>query len=608
MCGICGTTTNNKEKVTAMNTALAHRGPDSSEVYEGEGVTLGHRRLAIIDLSERASQPMVSADGRYIITYNGELYNYQELKAELQGKYQFKTESDTEVLLAAYSVWSEGMFSKLRGIFAFGIWDAKEKSLLLARDHMGVKPLYYAVENSVLTFASELSVFTDTHSKLDERSVALYLSLMYVPSPHTMLQGVEKLASGHMLRFKNGAHEVVSFLDTTKKFGHVSNEDLYDTIDTAVKRQMISDRPVGAYLSGGFDSSIVLHHMSKHSNHVRTYSVGFEMAEGAESEAGKFNADARLAERTAEVYGAEHTALTVTLEDIRNSIETACQSVGEPSSNATAVTQYLLSKRVREDDVVVVLGGDGGDELFGGYPRHRIIMGAYLFQKMPHMLQSLAGMMHKRVGKLSTPFFTPMHMALMADTDAHVNAFLSKDMHAESQVKEFFDNYYAHTTTKGRHPLDVFMKVDRQTWLADECFIRSDFASMAHGVELRVPLVDLDVVASADSISVWRKTLPHEGKRVLRHTYRGKLPEHIYREPKRGWLSPAAKWFRDPVIGKFAREVYSSNYYNGLDGLFDWGSVQQLLDDHVNKRGYHLYPLWNVLLLQIWAKKHGVRF
>lgn len=603
MCGICGITKNDRARVERMSDGIAHRGPDGSGIYEGDGITLGHRRLAIIDLSDVAAQPMRSGDGRYCIVFNGEIYNYQELRKLLETTYEFKTQGDTEVLLAAYHEWGSEMFSKLRGIFAFGIWDTEREELVLARDDMGVKPLYYAVNGDVLTFASELSVFTDVSHTLDRESAALYLSLMYVPSPRTMLQGVSKLPPGHVLRFKKGQCTLENFVRTTQP--SVTGLGLYDTIDQAVNRQLVSDRPVGAYLSGGFDSSIVVHHMAAHKAHVRTYSIGFEMPAGSEDEGSKFNADARLAEKTAAFYGTDHSAITISLDDIRGAIEHVCAGVGEPVSNATSVTQFLLSEQVRADGTVVVLGGDGGDELFGGYPRHRIIMGAYLFQKLPGLMQRGIGQLHPQLAKLATPFPVPMHMRLMADSEENINRFLSTSLPVTKTVTEFLTAEYA-KIQRTMHPLDAFMAVDRRTWLADECFIRSDYASMAHGVELRVPLVDTDVVAFADATSAWKKTLPHDGKRILKQTYRNHLPAHLYGQPKRGWLSPAAKWLRDPVIYSFTKEVFSSGYYAGLDDIFDWESVRRLLDAHVEKKGYYLYPLWNILALQIWARKNGV--
>lgn len=603
MCGICGITANDRPRVERMSEKIAHRGPDGSGIYEGNGITLGHRRLAIIDLSDVAAQPMKSNDGRYCIVFNGEIYNYQELRTLLEGTYEFKTHGDTEVLLAAYREWGSSMFSKLRGIFAFGIWDAQSEELVLARDRMGVKPLYYTIKDDVLAFASELSAFTDRSPTLDRESVSLFLSLMYVPSPRTMLEGVSKLPPGHVLRYKKGEYTLENFSVAVQP--SASGLGLYDSIDQAVHRQLVSDRPVGAYLSGGFDSSIVVHHMAAHEAHVRTYSIGFEMPAGSENEGAKFNADARLAEKTAAFYGTEHTTVTISLDEIRSAIEVACSGVGEPVANATSVTQFLLSQKVRADGTVVVLGGDGGDELFGGYPRHRIIMGAYLFQKLPHLMQRGIGQLHPQLAKLATAFPVPMHMRLMADSEENIARFLSTSLPVTKTVTDFLTAQYANVQ-QPMHPLTAFMAVDRRTWLADECFIRSDYASMAHGIELRVPLVDIDVVACADSIPVWKKTLPHDGKRILKQTYQKYLPPHLYGQPKRGWLSPAAKWLRDPAIHAFTKEVFSSGYYSGLDSLFDWEKVHVMLDAHVNKKGYYLYPLWNILALQIWARKNGV--
>ena len=608
MCGISGTTKDDRGRVELMSNALAHRGPDGADVYVDENITLGHRRLAIIDLSDRALQPMKSVDGRYVIVFNGEIYNYRELREELRGAYRFQTESDTEVLLVAYMVWGEQMFTRLRGIFAFGIWDTEKKELLLARDHMGVKPLYYTLEQGVLSFASEIPALMQGMSSptFDMSSVGFYLSMEYVPGPKTLIDGIFKLRPGQFLRFKNGSYSVKSFLETTSAIQECTSEGLYNSIGTSVQRQLVSDRPVGAYLSGGFDSSIVVHHMAQHVQKTRTYSVDFESVLGQEGDSAKFNADARLAERTASYYGTDHKTFTITLEDIRNTIERATSSANEPIANATAITQFLLSDFVRKDGTVVVLGGDGGDELFAGYTRHRIAMGAYMFQQLPQFLQRFGAKAHPRLGKLSIPFFTPLHMALMVKDEKKINPFLVGQLHINKEIASYFDELYNHVPQVGRHPLDVFMEVDRQTWLADECFIRSDYASMAHGLELRVPFVDIDLVRYANEISIWKKVLPHQGKRILRDVYKSHLPKYLYAEPKRGWLSPAAKWFRDPVINKFAKEVFSSQYYSGLDSVFDWKKVQELLDAHVEKRGYHLYPLWNILVLQIWARANNV--
>lgn len=607
MCGINGTTHNDVARVTEMNMRTKHRGPDGTAVWEGVGVTFGHNRLAIIDLTENGKQPMHDQTGRYTITFNGEIYNYRELRQELAHRYSFRTESDTEVLLASYAIWGMGMFERLRGIFAFGIWDRDTQTLVLARDHMGVKPLYYRVHDGVLTFSSELSplIATMTSPTLSYESVAFYLAMEYVPSPRTLIDGIEKLPPGHALTWKKGVISIASYLPSPQTEGRVSDTTLYETIDGAVKRQLVSDRPVGAYLSGGFDSSIVVHHMTKYTPHTRTYTVDFEAVKGEEAEAQKFNMDARLAEKTARVFGTEHKTLTIGLDAVRTNLESILRGVSEPIANSTSVTQYLLSDFVRKDGTVVVLGGDGGDELFGGYTRHRILMGTYLYQRLPRILGSLGGMVSPRVKKLMTPFGSPLHRSVMIKDEKKILPFLKGPQVSNKTIDMFFEREYARETD-AQHPLRTFMHVDRRTWLPDECFLRSDYASMAHGVELRVPLSDIDVVNLSDQISVWKKTMPWEGKRVIRHTYKPYLPSHLYSEPKRGWLSPAAKWFRDPVIHAYANDVYSDAYYHGLSELFDWDRVRALLKDHVEHKGYYLYPLWNILALQVWAKEHTI--
>ncbi len=608
MCGINGITTNDPARVDRMNQAIIHRGPDGSRIWEGNGITLGHNRLAIIDLSDLAIQPMAGIDGRYEIVFNGEIYNYRELRAQLASKYTFKTESDTEVLITAYHEWGEAMFARLRGMFAFGLWDNREKTLTLVRDHMGIKPLYYTQKEGVLAFSSEIPGLLQgiENRVLNRRRVGMYLSMEYVPGPKTLIEGVYKLQPGHLLVYARGAYTVRSYLDALPKKRVVTEEEIYRTIDEGVHRQMVSDRPIGAYLSGGFDSSIVVHHMAKHSPHTKTYSVDFEAVRGEEEDSVKFNADAALAKQTAAFYGTDHKTLTIGLQDVRENMERVLSSMNEPVANSTAITQFLLSDFVRKDGVIVVLGGDGGDELFAGYTRHRLAMGAYMYQQLPHFLQRLGGSLSARVGKLSTPFYTPLHRTLMIKDEKKIAPFLTSGLSINHEVETYFNALYEDPQFNGVHPLDVFMNVDRRTWLADECFVRSDYTSMAHGIELRVPLLDLDIIKLADQLSIWKKVLPHEGKRIIRSTYKPYLPAHLYNQPKRGWLSPAAKWFRDPEISSFAREVFSSEYYSGLDGLFNWESVQSMLNTHIEKRGYYLYPLWNILVLQVWARKHNI--
>jgi asparagine synthase (glutamine-hydrolysing) len=608
MCAINGATENNKAAVSLMNECTKHRGPDGSRIWEGSGVTLGHNRLAIIDLSERALQPMQSNDGRFVLVFNGEIYNYRELRAELEPHYVFKTEGDSEVLLAGYALWGKAVLSRLKGIFAFGIWDERERSLTLVRDHLGVKPLYYALSGGHLYFSSELSSLIAVTGKrtLNHESLEHSLRINYVPSPGTLVSGIEKLPPAHLLTYRDGVSECERYwVPGIPVEREVVPSVTRDVIHESVGRQLVSDRPLGVLLSGGIDSSIVLHHASLHREKVRTFSVDFEMVHGSESEGDKFNTDARLAERTAERYGAEHTTFTLNLDMLGNEFESMLLSFDEPITNPTSLSRYLLSRFVRDAGVVVALGGDGGDELFGGYPRYRIALTASYYQRLPEVLQRAMGHLHPRLSKLQIPLGHPMHMQLMALKDEHLARVLATPL-TLGYTKTFFQEYYRDARLEALTPLDRMMRIDRETWLADESLAQTDRTSMAHGLEVRVPLLDIDVVNYADEIPGHRKFGVLTNKRILREAYQGILPEYIFTQPKRGWISPGAKWLRDPRVHAFAKHVFSSSYYGGLEGVFNWDEVQAMLERHVEKKGYHLYPLWNILVLQVWARKYGI--
>jgi asparagine synthase (glutamine-hydrolysing) len=612
MCAINGITTHNPEIVQSMNDRTKHRGPDGSQVWTDNFVTLGHNRLAIIDLNERSLQPMVGGRGRYVIVFNGEIYNYRELRESLSDGYTFVTESDTEVLLAAYERWGRDVFVHLRGIFAFAIWDRNDKTLILARDHMGVKPIYYRVQGNILMFSSELTGLLESKDRINTQELAQYIGLQYVPSPRSLIYDINKVSPGHYIWYTAGKIEDVTYYDPVRSFGipevptklQHTKQTLISAIDKAVERQLVSDRPIGIFLSGGIDSSIVLHHATQHINHMKTFSVDFEMVAGAESESKKFNADAQLAERTAHQYGAQHTTFRISLKDIRENFEKILMAVDEPVANPTVISQYILSQRVREHGVVVALGGDGGDELFGGYTRHRMALAAYLFQKIPSFIRGGITTIYPHALKLNTQFPVELHYLLMADKIAPQYPIFTRAFDMRSFVKDRLQKAYARTDA-ATHPVDTFMKIDRETWLPDESLARSDRTSMAHGLELRVPLLDIDLVTVADSFSVSEKLTPRTGKKILRGTYRHLLPQYVLTQPKRGWISPGAKWLRDPVIQRIAFEILSEKYYDGLS-IVDWSTVQKMLKDHIDHKGYFLYPVWNLIALQVWARTHNI--
>jgi len=549
---------------------------------------------------------MVSPDGRYMLVFNGEIYNFQSLKDSLQ-EWSFKSEGDSEVLLASLIKWGESALGKIEGIFSFAFYDLKKDSLLLVRAPCGVKPLYYTEKDNTLLFSSELKgIITGLNDpKLSFDSTSHFLHFNYVPSPYTLVEGVHKVKPGHLVRYADGNLTSERYFypnkPTRKK---VSASEMVDVIGGEVVSQLVSDRPLGVLLSGGLDSIIVLHHASS-VNKIKTFSTGFEMSKGAESEYAKFNADAQIAKKTSDYYGCEHIDFTITLEMIRNELVEIIEKLDEPVCSPTQVSQFMLNRFVRQEGIVVALGGDGGDELWGGYSRHTAVLAAQYFQKLPTSAQKAISLVHSRGKKLSQPLKAGIHFDLTALDQTFVNKVCKKQSNPE-RSKEIIINRYNENVVKTLSPIESFMRVDRELWLADDALQRTDRSSMASGVEVRVPLLGIPVVNFADSIHAESKFDLFTTKKILRDAYKDHLPKHLFNQPKRGWMAPGAKWLRDEKIGEIVRSVLSDDYYDGLTEIFDWEYARKLLDSHIEMKEYHLSPVWNLFVLQIWAKSNGV--
>lgn len=606
MCSINGCSFSDARLVERMNARTRHRGPDDTGVSEKEGATLGNNRLAVLDLSAAGHQPMSTPDGRYTIVFNGEIYNYRELRQELSS-YSFKSSSDTEVILAGYHAWGAGVLEKLNGIFALAIWDSNERELVLARDRCGVKPLYYSTVGKDIVFSSEIkALFEDSRvsKELHRESLPLYLRLGYVPGSQTLFTGVQKLLPGRMLRFKDGSAKISEFVSVVPKAGSergVHLEELVrDTVDAAVRRQLVSDRPVGLFLSGGFDSSIILDSMSRVEQSVDTYSVGFEVANPAEFE--KFNADFNLAKKTAQHYGTRHHEYMLRPTELRNLVEDVAYHMDEPVGNATALAQLALS-RFAKQSVTVALTGDGGDELFGGYPRYLMSHRMDMYQRyVPGMLRGVLST-HDALRKLNTPGGVERYKLFHFVKDGIVSR-VAPGLGADGSSARVSA---ALAYLKDMEWTDQFMRLDRDWWLVDEALLRTDKMTMAAGLEARVPFLDNELVALADRIDSREKVSLSGTKLILKRAFRERLPEYLYKEPKRGWFSPGAKWMRDTAFGGYVKEVLSSSYAPATRDLFDWDEVQRMLHDHVEKRAYNLPILWNLIMLQMWAKTYSVK-
>lgn len=605
MCGINGISTLNETLVSKMNAATAHRGPDGSSVYAGTSFTLGHNRLAIIDVSARSNQPMVSHDGRYVIVFNGEIYNFKELREKLRPHYQFKTEGDTEVLLAGYITWGEAVLSRLRGIFAFAILDQVDNSIVLVRDHAGVKPLYYVVDKQGLVFSSELKgLISAGYNTLSRDMVALYISMQYVPSPYTILEQVRKLEPGEVLSYKNASVTVTQYQTASLDQPSAAFMKTFDVIADAVQHQLISDREVGLFLSGGLDSSIVLHHAKSAMANIRTFSLGFELDDSSEINQAKFNFDSSTAAVTAAHYGVSNIQFTLTHKDVATNLERVLAALDEPVANPTAFTKYMLSQWVRAEGIIVALGGDGGDEIFKGYPRYRAALVAEYFQLLPQIVQKGIGEVYGKAKKLSVPLGQVFHAKLVTNAHQHEN-IIKHEFNARAFAEQLLTNKYE-TYAQGLKGVEGFIAADSHLWLPDESLHSTDRATMAHGLEYRVPFLDQLVMAHAASIPLHKNLSPRLGKKVLRSVYADVLPAHLFVRRKRGWLSPAAKWFRDKKVNDQLNQVMSDDYSSALSLIVDWDEARVLLAKHVAGDTYAVNPIWNLVQLQIWVKAHNL--
>jgi asparagine synthase (glutamine-hydrolysing) len=620
MCAINGFNFLNRELIEKMNLANHHRGPDASDIFIEEGISLGHNRLSVIDLSEKAAQPMKSFDEREVIVFNGEIYNFQELKDELKNFYPFKSESDTEMILAAYRKWGGDCVKKFNGIFAFAIWDRARREIFLARDHIGVKPLYYYLSGGKFIFSSEIKSILEHEipRRLNLEAFNHYLRVLYVPEPLTMFDGIYKFPQASRGFYKDGKLNIEKYWDIgpgnyLSISGTHIKEELRNRIQQAVKAQLLSDRPLGLYLSGGVDSSVILYHMSKMRDGVDTFSVGFELSKEEQKE--KFNADFELAKKTSAFFGSTHHEVLIKPAEVFELLEKAVWHMDEPISNPTAVSMLKLSKFSKEK-VDVVLAGDGGDELFGGYERYRLSLWANFFQKLPVFLRRPLNF-SPRFKKLNTPADIERFALFMFQKDDILKKAVSADYFNSGITKLFFEKKYFDGTSEGKKfsagggPFcgweEILMNVDRQTWLVDFALTLGDKMSMANGIEARVPFLDKDLTEFAAAIPLKYKVSLFNTKKILKSSYRGRIPDFLLNQPKRGWFSPGAKWLRMDQVRNKAREALSETYYSETRNLFNWPELETVFDRHISGREYNLTILWAIVTFQIWAKKYNIR-
>ena len=471
-----------------------------------------------------------------------------------------------------------------------------------------MKPLYYFWNGERFIFASEMQAILthDVSRTLNRKALNHYFRVLYTPEPMTMIENIYKLPSSHTLTLRNGSLCVEPYGQEPVEATSLSYPDavatLREKVLSSVERHLVGDVPIGVYLSGGIDSSTVLFSMSQFRDNIQTFTVGFDLKN--KEEEGKFNHDFELAKKTAKFFGSHHHTVMVSEKDVLDSFEEMATHNSDPISNPTSIAMRLLAKFAKSK-VTVSLTGNAGDELFGGYDRYKIALVAHYYKKLPKFLRMI-GNQHERVSKLDYKSTIDLFAQFMFEKDTKLSKVISSSIFVDdSQVKEYFqDKYISHCTSD---PAECFMKVDQKSWLPEHFFMLSDKMSMASALEERMPFADKELMAFSQSLPRSYKVDLFRTKKILKDAFRKDLPDFLFDQPKRGWFSPGAKWFRDPDFEKFAREVLSQNYYEGTRTLFNWSAVEEMLDRHISKEKYNLTILWAILTFQVWARKYQIK-
>jgi asparagine synthase (glutamine-hydrolysing) len=620
MCGIAGLFHPDVPKpvdparIRAMADTLAHRGPDGSGVWTAPGIGLGHRRLSIIDL-EGGAQPMVSADRELAITYNGEVYNFRELRAELEkGGHAFATESDTEVILASWRQWGPACLSRLNGMFAFALYDAAEDALFLARDRLGVKPLYLAtLPDGALVFGSELKALL-AHPSLrrapNPQAVEDYLAYGYVPDDACIVAGVSKLPAGHSLLVRRGRPVPapvkwwdVDFSSPSRASAAALEEELVERLREAVTSRMVADVPLGAFLSGGVDSSAVVAFMAEASRKaVQTCSISFDEADHDET---------RYAAAVAERFATAHRTRTVASGDF-SLIDTLAEAYDEPFADASAIGTYRVSELAREK-VKVALSGDGADEAFAGYRRYRLFSAEErLRTRLPGNARSALGAIGAVYPKLDwAPQFLRAKTTLIAlgrsAEEAYADAVTATSLAVRSRLysSQFRQALQGHRAEqryvdamRGAPATDALSRAqyaDLKIWLPGDILTKVDRASMAVSLEAREPLLDHRLVEFAARLPAKFRLRGGSGKWLLKKSLETRLPREILRRRKMGFVTPVSAWFRGPLAAEAAAIAHSPAIAEL--GWLDSAAVAKVAADHRAGRAEHGRLLWQLLML-----------
>ncbi|WP_421873288.1 asparagine synthase (glutamine-hydrolyzing) [Marinoscillum sp.] len=619
MCGITGIFAFNSigrinlVHLEAATRSLSRRGPDAHNSWFDEVVGLGHRRLSIIDTSTGANQPMADESGRYQLVYNGEIYNYRQLKKELQSLgHSFHTESDTEVLLRAFIQWDEQMLERLNGFFAFAIYDQAAKSLFVARDRFGIKPLLYFQDEDKFIFASEMkSLMTyGLPRMIDRAALNLYFQLTYIPAPKSIFEGVNKLEPGHYLRVESGTVTKRKYYElpyqespTFQDLNEVKPQ-FTKTLRASVQDRLVADVPLGAFLSGGIDSSIITALASEQVTNLKTFSIGFQD--------NKFFDETYYANLVADKYQTDHQVFKLTNDDLLAEVSDVVNYLDEPFADSSALPVHILSRKTREH-VTVALSGDGADELFSGYNKHS----AWLMSRGQSMQAGLIGALgplwkllpHSRNNKLTNTFRQLDRFAEMSSLSLQERyRFLASFVTEKAVSRLLNDNYRSDVSTEiGQFTnrittgeINEVLAADVEMVLQGDMLQKVDLMSMANSLEVRVPFLDHRVVALAFDMKERLKINSRDRKIVLREAFKSYLPEELYSRPKHGFEVPLLDWFRKELSADLDQVVFARERVESI-GIFDWNEIARIKKKlHSLDPGDSAIQTWQLYVFNKW--------
>ena len=626
MCGVTGTIDLNgldwgvaEPRLRAAVERMAPRGPDGDGIWHDEHCALGHRRLAIVDLSSAGSQPMVRGD--LIITYNGMIYNYRQLRELLvQGGYSFTSDSDTEVILAGWEEWGEGLLERLVGMFAFALWDRRARALWLARDRFGQKPLVYRQQGQTLRFGSDIrtvELLDGQRGGIDAHALGLYCSLGYIPAPYTILDGVAKLAPGHLARFdENG-------LTLRPWYTYGGEEPLYDdrsaaaadlrhSVETAVADRMVADVPVGAFLSGGIDSAIVTACMVKAASSVRTFTVGFDGV-------ADYYEERPAARAVADHLSTRHEEISVGPAEAQAAIDQAFDGLDEPFADSSAIPTWLVSRETRRH-VTVALSGDGGDEIFGGYRKYQGELLAERYRRWAPLplrrglIEPAAALLPESKANRWTEKSRRIRRFIRhAGGNAATRQAGWAQMLSARAVRRLAPSALApdvvalfraaRAADHSGDPLNAMLAAEIAIGLPGDMLTKVDRMSMAHGLEVRSPFLDHRVAACAARMPGHFKIAPGNGKKVLREAFQDALPAEVFDRPKKGFEIPVAEWLTGPLRERTLDAISPARLK--AQGLFNPGPPRRWYKQLQSRRRDTAAQLWMMIAFQAWWDRRG---